>query len=163
MINLVLAEPEIPNNTGAIGRLCVTLGFGLHLIHPLGFGVTDRALRRSGLDYWPRLRLAEHADWPTYLNVARPSRVWLMCAHGRRAAFDAPIKPGDHLVLGSETRGLASALIETQPDRCLTFPMLAGERSVNLAVAAGMAAGEAVRQLVAGGHARVDADGRLVV
>ncbi|MEM1184620.1 MAG: tRNA (cytidine(34)-2'-O)-methyltransferase [Planctomycetota bacterium] len=160
-VGLVLHEPEIPNNTGTIGRLCVAMGFCLHLIHPAGFSVTDRALRRSGLDYWPRLRVAEHANWASYRRAVRPERVWLLCAHGTRPIFEAGIRPGDQFVLGSETRGLPEAMIDEDPSRCLTIPMVEGERSLNLAVAAGIACGEAVRQLVSGGALESDALGRL--
>lgn len=143
---LVLVEPEIPNNTGTIGRLCVGLGLGLHLVHPIAFDVNDRSVRRSGLDYWPRLRLAEHADWPSYRASTR-ARVWLMCAHGGRDLSEAEFFPGDHLVLGSETRGLPQAVLDDIEDRRLTIPMVAAERSFNLAVSAGIAAYEYVRTI----------------
>ena len=161
--HLVLHRPEIPNNTGTIGRMCVALGLGLHLVHPLAFDVTDRAVRRSGLDYWPRMPLAEHRDWKAFERCVRPERIWLLCAHGSRPLHDAGLKQGDFLILGSETSGLPAALTRRHADRCVTLPMLGGERSLNLAVAAAMAAGELARQVVGRGDAHIDADGRLTV
>ncbi len=161
MIHLVLHEPEIPNNTGAIGRLCVGLGMVLHLIHPVGFDLGEKAVRRSGLDYWPRLVLAEHADWGAYLAAARPGRVWLMCAHAERSVYDAELRAGDHLVLGKESDGLPAEVLEAYPGGRVTIPMTGGERSLNLATAAAAAASEALRQALVRGERVVGADGRL--
>lgn len=162
LAHLVLHEPEIPNNTGTIGRMCVALGFGLHLVHPLGFGVGDRAVRRAGLDYWPRLRLAEQADWDSFVRVMRPERVWFLCAHASRSMLDVEIRRGDVVVLGSETRGLPASVLDRYPESRVTLPMLEGERSLNLAVVAGMAAGQMVRSLTAFGDVSVSGSGRLI-
>ncbi len=158
----MLHEPEIPNNTGAIGRLSVGLGMALHLIHPVGFDLGEKAVRRSGLDYWARLVLAEHADWGAYLEAARPERVWLLCAHAERAIYDADLRAGDHLVLGKESDGLPDEVLRAFPSGRITVPMTGEERSLNLATAAAAAASEALRQALARGERSVGADGRLV-
>lgn len=170
MIHLVLHEPEIPNNTGAIGRLCVGLGMTLHLIHPVGFDLGEKAVRRSGLDYWSRLVLAEHADWRGYLAAVRPERVWLLCAHAERAIYDADLRAGDHLVLGKESDGLPDEVLRAFPGGAsgvapggrITIPMTGRERSLNLATAAAAVASEALRQALARGERAVGPDGRLV-
>jgi tRNA (cytidine/uridine-2'-O-)-methyltransferase len=159
LLHVVLHEPEIPNNTGNIGRTCVATGCRLHLIHPLGFDTSEKACRRAGLDYWPRLDVQEHADWDAYQREARPARLWLFSTHGRRAYFDADLRPGDHLVFGKETAGLPPTLL-AQHDTLL-MPMVPGERSLNVATAVCAAVYEAVRQMLARGEVGCDTAGRL--
>lgn len=162
LFHVVLHEPQIPNNTGNIGRTCVAVGCSLHLIRPLGFATDEKACRRAGLDYWPRLNVAEHASWEAYLSAARPASVWLFSTKARRTVFDAPLRRGDHLVFGKETAGLPDALLEAHPDRLLTLPMVPSERSLNLATAVCAAVYEGVRQLVERGEGvRIDDGGRL--
>ncbi len=149
LFHVVLHEPEIPNNTGNIGRTCVATRCGLHLIHPLGFEVSDKACRRAGLDYWPRLHLREHVDWKAYLadqQVPR-ERPWVFTTRTERCVFDATFEPGDHFVFGKESSGLPQWLLDQYPDRCVSFPMAAGERSMNLSSVVAAAIYEGVRQL----------------
>jgi len=161
LLHVVLHQPEIPNNTGTIGRTCVAVGAALHLIHPLGFEITEHACRRAGLDYWPRLMLREHPSWEEYLSRERPGRVWLFSAKARRTLFEADFRRGDHLVLGRESTGLPDTILWAHADRALSIPMLAGERSLNLANAASVAMYEAVRQMIGKGELVVDSAGRL--
>src|SRR5215471_15732000 len=146
-LHVVLHRPEIPNNTGNIGRTCVAVGAMMHLIHPLGFDTDEKACRRAGLDYWPRLNLREHADWEAYLQAERPARVWVFSTKGERPVFDADLRAGDHLVFGSETSGLPDPILDSYPGRALFLPMVVGERSLNLATVVCTVVYEAVRQM----------------
>lgn len=161
MFEVVLVQPEIPNNTGNIGRTCVAAGCGLHLVHPLGFEITEKACRRAGLDYWPRLRVREHASWAEFEAGHAGGRLWLFTTKSSRPYFDADFRPGDALVFGRETKGLDPALLHRFPDRCLVLPMAAGERSLNVATAVCAVVYEGVRQVISRGEARLDSAGRL--
>ena len=159
--HVVLHRPEIPNNTGNIGRTCVATGAALHLIHPLGFEITEKACRRAGLDYWPRLKLREYPAWQDYAASAGAARGWAFSTKGKRSVFDAELEPGDQLLFGSETRGLPDEILDLYADRCLALPMVAGERSLNLATVVCAVVYEGVRQLLARGRLSLDASGRL--
>jgi tRNA (cytidine/uridine-2'-O-)-methyltransferase len=165
VFHITLHQPEIPNNTGNIGRTCIATGCALHLVHPLGFSTSEKACRRAGLDYWPRLAPAEHRDWEQYLADAAPppDRLWLFTTKAARPVWDAPLRMGDHLVFGKETAGLPPELLERYPDRLVTLPMVPAERSLNLATAVCAAVYEGLRQLVARGDLAVDRVGRLIV
>ena len=149
LFQVVLHEPEIPNNTGNIGRTCVATGCALHLIHPLGFEVTDKACRRAGLDYWPRLGVAEHESWSGYRRaVSVPdSRMWLFTTRAKQCVFDVEFSPGDHFVFGKETAGLPADLLESMPEQQVGFPLASGERSMNVATVVCAAVYEGLRQL----------------
>lgn len=158
-LHVVLHRPEIPNNTGNIGRTCVATGATLHLIHPLGFDTSEKACRRAGLDYWPRLKLREHASWEAYQREERPARLWVFSTRADRPVFDADLRPGDHLVFGSETSGLPASILDTHPG--LFLPMVPGERSLNLATVVCAVMYEAVRQMLARGELTLDPERRL--
>jgi tRNA (cytidine/uridine-2'-O-)-methyltransferase len=162
LFHVVLHEPEIPNNTGNIGRTCVAAGCALHLIDPLGFEISEKACRRAGLDYWPRLDWHRHASWDRYAQHAEPRRLWLFSTKARACVFDATIEPGDHLVFGKETAGLPDDLLERHPDRLLVLPMAPHERSLNLATAVCAVVYEGVRQCLARGDLRLDERARLL-
>jgi tRNA (cytidine/uridine-2'-O-)-methyltransferase len=162
LFHVVLHEPEIPNNTGNIGRTCVATGCALHLIHPLGFDTDEKACRRAGLDYWPRLLVREHASWPAYLSAAAPPRLWLFSTKAARSLFNADFRAGDHLVFGKETAGLPAEILTGSPDRARFLPMVPGERSLNVATAVCAVVYEGIRQLLARGEASIGPDGRLV-
>lgn len=147
MLNIVLVEPEIPNNTGNIGRLCVGTGNRLHLIHPFGFQITDKNLKRSGLDYWV------HLDWKEYQNVEEwaatipdLSRVFLFSSHAEKSYLDNEYRDGDWLVFGKESVGLSQE-VQAQFSNHLTIPISPLVRSYNLANSVAFAIGEANRQL----------------
>jgi tRNA (cytidine/uridine-2'-O-)-methyltransferase len=146
--HIVLVKPEIPHNTGAIGRVCVGLGCPLHLIRPLGFRLTEQHLRRAGMDYWEHLDLSVHDSWEAFLEAVRPARLFFLSTRGERSLYDCAFRAGDALVFGSESRGLPEDFYARYADRLFRIPM-PGEhaRSINLANAASVAAYEAYRQL----------------
>jgi tRNA (cytidine/uridine-2'-O-)-methyltransferase len=162
-LNIVLVEPEIPNNTGNIGRTCVTTGCRLHLVHPLGFDIDEKACRRAGLDYWPRLDLVEHETLGGYLGKHPPSnRTWFLTTKATQSIFDAPISHGDHLVFGRESTGLPRSVHEGYPDQRICVPLIPDERSLNLSTCVAIAVYESVRKMIGAGEAAVDKDGRLI-
>lgn len=161
LFDVVLVRPEIPNNTGNIGRTCVATGCALHLVRPLGFDTSEKACRRAGLDYWPRLHVAEHDSLADCLASRRGGAPWLFTTRARTPYFDVELRSGDALVFGSETAGLDEATLAAFPDRWVSMPMLAGERSLNLATAVCAAIYEGVRQCRRRGEVDVDANGRL--
>src|SRR5215210_1904848 len=121
MLQVVLVEPEIPPNTGNIGRLCLAAGAHLHLVKPLGFSIDDRALRRAGLDYWKEVQVTV---WESFaeLQTAQPAeaRYFFLTTKTRRAYWDAEFRDGDFLVFGRETKGLPEPLLTANSERCLT-------------------------------------------
>jgi len=147
MLQVVLIEPEIPPNTGNIGRLCLATGAHLHLVKPLGFSLADRELKRAGLDYWKEVRVTV---WESFaeLQAAQPAaaRYFFLTTKTRRAYWDEHFRDGDFLVFGRETKGLPEPLLAQHPERCLTIPMPGSTRSLNLATAVGIVLYEAVRQ-----------------
>jgi tRNA (cytidine/uridine-2'-O-)-methyltransferase len=164
VFEIVLHEPEIPNNTGNIGRTCVATGCKLHLVHPLGFETDEKALRRSGLDYWPRLDVTEHRSFDDAVRDApiEPNRVWCFTSHAAVPVWDATFRKGDVLLFGKESKGLPREIVDRYPGRALVLPMMPGERSLNLSTSACAVIYEGLRQLVARGDAAVDIDGRIV-
>lgn len=162
--HVVLREPEIPNNTGNIGRTCVATGCRLHLIHPLGFQISEKECRRAGLDYWPRLDWTQHADWATYEATAfNPARTWILSTKSTRSVFDIPLHRGDHLIFGRETRGLPQELLNQHADRVVSLPLAEGERSLNLATAVCAVVYEGIRQIRARRECTLTETGRLVI
>ena len=147
MLNIVLVEPEIPNNTGNIGRLCVGTGNRLHLIHPFGFEINDKNLKRSGLDYWV------HLDWNQYQStqewitqIPDKSRVFLMSSHAKKSNYEAEFQEGDWLVFGKESVGLSEEILNLFENH-LTIPMADKIRSYNIANSVAFVVGEARRQI----------------
>lgn len=147
MLNIVLVEPEIPNNTGNIGRLCVGTESRLHLIKPYGFEITDKNLKRSGLDYWV------HLDWNEYNNVDEwmaqipdKSRVFLMSSHASKSIYDVEYQDGDWLVFGKESVGLSQEVL-AKFENHLKIPMSNLIRSYNIANSVAFVIGEAKRQI----------------
>ena len=147
MFNVVLVEPEIPPNTGNIGRLCLATGSTLHLIKPLGFSIDDRTLKRAGLDYWKEVDVQL---WDSFEDLRRSrettARFFFLTTKTKRAYYDVHFFAGDFLVFGRETKGLPEPLLAAHPDELLTIPMR-GTRSLNLATAVGIVLFEAMRQL----------------
>lgn len=138
-LSLALFQPQIAANTGNVGRLCVATGTELHLVRPLGFILDDAKLRRAGLDYWPRLRKVVHDDSAAFLTAMADRRLWFFDSVGTVDLFDAPFADGDVLCMGSETRGIDPALLESHADRVVRIPQVAGERCLNLATSSGIA------------------------
>lgn len=147
MFHVVLYEPEIPPNTGNIIRLCVNSGSKLHLIHPLGFQLDDKRLRRAGLDYHEWAEVREHASLAAFESAVRPPRLFACTTRARRCYADASYRPGDALLFGPETRGLPQSLLERlSGEQCLRIPMLPNSRSLNLSNAVALMVYEAWRQ-----------------
>ena len=153
MLRVVLFQPQIPPNTGNVGRTCAATNTELHLIEPLGFSLDDRHLRRAGLDYWPWVRLQRHADLEAFLAVQRRSggRLLALSSQAQTAYSDIRYEPDDWLLFGRETDGLPATL-QAQASERLTIPMAGsvpnggGVRSLNLSVAVGVVLFEAIRQ-----------------
>ena len=147
MLNIVLVEPEIPNNTGNIGRLCVGTESRLHLIHPFGFVINDKNLKRSGLDYWVHLDVTEYSDIEEWVKVIPdPSRVFLMSSHAEKSYLENDFQDGDWLVFGKESVGLSKEILD-RFDNHLTIPMSKLIRSFNIANSVAFVVGEAKRQI----------------
>ena len=149
MLNIVLVEPEIPNNTGNIGRLCVGTESRLHLIHPFGFVINDKNLKRSGLDYWVHLDVTEYqnvAEWKA--QIPDLSRVFLMSSHASKSYLETDFQDGDWLVFGKESKGLSQEVLDLFPnENQLKIPMSPLIRSFNIANSVAFVVGEARRQI----------------
>ena len=147
-MNVVLVAPEIPQNTGNIGRLCLASGARLHLVEPLGFEISEKQLRRAGLDYW------QHVDtriWPSFQQLraaaAEDAMFWFFTTKVERSYWDVDFAGGDYLVFGRETKGLPESMLAENEASCVTIPMQEAVRSINLATSVGIAAYEALRQI----------------
>ena len=156
-MNIVLHQPEIPHNTGAIGRTCLMTGTKLHLIRPYGFYLDEKSLKRSGLDYWHKLNVREYDSFSQFIETAEPAsspgheglshtRFFLVETGGELTYADVKYQPDDYIIFGSETTGLPPWLLEQYAGRIISIPMTGEERSLNLSVAAGIVLYEALRQ-----------------
>ena len=137
-LKMALLQPQIAPNTGNVARLCVATGTELHLVRPLGFVPGDRQLRRSAMDYWPRLRLTVHDDTAAFFRAVDAGRRWLFSSKGGVGLWDADVRDGDWLIFGSETRGIDETILRAEPSRAVRIPQAAGERCLNLSTAAGI-------------------------
>jgi len=147
LLHVVLYQPEIPQNTGNIGRTCVAVGARLWLVRPLGFRLTDARLKRAGLDYWQHLDWEAVDDWTALCARIGERRMWLFSRHVERPYTEARYTAGDVLVFGSETQGLPASLLAKYPDNTLRIPMRTEARSLNLSSAAAIGIYEALRQI----------------
>jgi tRNA (cytidine/uridine-2'-O-)-methyltransferase len=149
MLHVVLFQPEIAPNTGNIGRMCAVTRSRLHLIHPLGYEINDRNLRRAGMDYWKELDVHEHADWAAFrASALAPRRLWLFTTKTEREFWDVQYQDGDGLVFGNESSGAPEWMHEELRQWRVRIPHAnSALRSLNLSTAAGVACFEAVRQL----------------
>ena len=146
-MHVVLVAPEIPQNTGSIGRLCVATDTALHLVEPLGFVIDDRHLRRAGLDYWPHVRLTRHRSWEAFVAARPPGRLLFFAARSPRSYATARFRPDDVLVFGGESRGLSSAIRADHAEALYGIPISSPHvRSLNLATAVAVVLYEALRQ-----------------
>jgi len=149
MLRIALIHPEIPQNTGNIARLCVVNDLQLHLVHPLGFKIDDRALRRAGMDYWKHLDLVEHTDLDAFLAHTKLAggKLWFLSSHAEQSLWQAKFSSDDWLVFGAESRGLPERLHNLEPEGWITLPMRgAFVRSLNLSSAVAATTYEALRQ-----------------
>ncbi len=145
--HVVLVEPEIPPNTGAIARLCAATNCHLHLVEPLGFRLDDKSMARAGVDYWPHLTWRTWRNWEELRTANSAARFYFLTTKTTRAYTTANFQRGDFLVFGRETRGLPESLLRANEETCLTIPIANDKvRSLNLATAAAVVVFEALRQ-----------------
>jgi len=145
VFNVVLVEPEIPPNTGNVGRLCLATKSTLHLVKPLGFSLEDRQLKRAGLDYWDDVDLKVWDSLPALMESNSTARHFLVTTKTKRAYWDVKFRPGEYLIFVRETKGLPESLLAGRGKDCVTIPM-EGTRSVSLDTAVGIVVFEAIRQ-----------------
>lgn len=145
-LQLALLQPQIAPNTGNIARLCVATGTHLHLVRPLGFVLSDRQLKRSAMDYWPRLKLTVHDDDEAFFGAMSGRRLWLFTSKAERSFWEADYEDGDVLVFGSETHGIGQGIRERLGGQTVRIPQAEGERCLNLSTAAGIGLFEALRR-----------------
>ena len=149
LLNVVLVEPEIPPNTGNVGRLCMATSARLHLIEPLGFNLDDKQLRRAGMDYWHQLDVKV---WPSFevlrADVGDESQFWFFTTKADSSFWDVKFSSKDYLVFGRETKGLPETLLKKHEENCLKIPMAKGARSLNLATSVGIGVYGALRSFV---------------
>lgn len=146
MFNIVLVEPEIPQNTGNVVRTCAATGCRLHLVRPLGFEVSDKYLKRAGLDYWHFVDISYYDSIEECFAKNPEGRFFFFTSKGRHVHSDVRYKDGDFLVFGKETKGLPEELLKSHEENCVRMPMLGGIRCLNLSNAAAVAVYEALRQ-----------------
>lgn len=145
-VNIVLFEPEIPQNTGNIARSCAATGSRLHLIDPLGFSIEDRYLKRAGLDYWDKVDLSYYDNLEEYLSMHRGKDILFCTKHAPRVYTDMIYPDECHIMFGKETTGLPEALLRENIGKCIRIPMLEGIRSLNLSNSVAIVLYEALRQ-----------------
>jgi tRNA (cytidine/uridine-2'-O-)-methyltransferase len=147
LFNLVLINPQIPNNTGAIGRLCVNAGATLHLIKPIGFDIDEKAVKRAGLDYWDKLNLKV---WDSIDHFFKENEIkdnaYFATTKTDRPYFEAEFKEGDYIFFGSETAGIPENILDRYKKQNITIPMTKEGRSLNLAISTGIVLYEAIKQ-----------------
>lgn len=147
MLNIVLVEPEIPQNCGNIARTCAATGCRLHLIRPLGFDISERAVRRAGLDYWHMVEVFDYDDLDAFFAKNQVEQMWCLSTKAPRSYVEAEYHDGCYLFFGKETRGLPEAFLNAHYDSCVRIPMRPDARSLNLSNAVAITVYEALRQL----------------
>jgi tRNA (cytidine/uridine-2'-O-)-methyltransferase len=150
-VHIVLLNPEIPNNTGTIGRTAAATGAVLHIIHPISFDMSEKARRRAGLDYWDQVECREHSSWAAFLDQEQPGRLWAFSAKASRPVWEADLQTDDYLLFGCETTGLPEAVQAWATGRwgvdcLLSLPVRPPARSLNLACAVTAVVYESLRQ-----------------
>ena len=147
MLNIVLVEPEIPQNCGNIARTCAATGCRLHLIRPLGFDISEKAVRRAGLDYWHMVEVLDYDNLTDFFTRNQVERMWCLSTKAPRCYTEAAFQDEDYLFFGKETKGLPEAFLEEHRNSCIKIPMLEDARSLNLSNAVAITVYEALRQL----------------
>jgi len=158
-MNIVLHQPEIPHNTGAIGRTCLVTGARLHLVRPYGFYLDEKSLRRAGMDYWHKVDVREHDNFAQFMEYAAGEisaapgctgsildHIHIVETGGSSTYSNVKYNPGDYFIFGSETTGLPAAILEEYRQRVVSIPMMGDSRSLNLSVSVGIVLYEALRQ-----------------
>ncbi len=147
VVNVVLFEPEIPPNTGNIVRTCAATGFRLHLIEPLGFSLSDRYLKRAGLDYWGDADISVHRDFRAFVDAEKPDSLYALSTKGKKTYRDMELSEQPYLLFGPETRGLPSEILRNPGVTVFRIPMQKGIRSLNLSNAVAIVAYDILRRL----------------
>lgn len=147
-LKIAVLQPQIAPNTGNIARLCVATGTELHLVRPMGFVLSDRALKRSAMDYWPRLKLTLYDDDAAFFARSSLHQSWFFTSKANRSLWEASFRGDEWLIFGSETSGLSDELIRGAGNRAIRIPQTPGERCLNLATATGIVLFEALRQTI---------------
>ena len=146
MVNIVLLEPEIPANTGNIGRTCVATGSVLHLIEPLGFQINDKMLKRSGLDYWHKLDVRRYVNFEDFLEKNPGAKIYMATTKSRQVYTDVSYEDGCYIMFGKESAGIPEEILLDYRDTCIRIPMLEEIRSLNLGNSVAILCYEALRQ-----------------
>lgn len=158
MINIVLFEPEIPANTGNIGRTCVAAGARLHLIEPLGFSLSEKSLKRAGMDYWKDLDVTTYIDYADFLGKNPGARIYMATTKARRMYTEISYEPDCYLMFGKESAGIPEEILVGNEENCVRIPMMGDIRSLNLGNSAAIVLYEALRQ---NGFRGMETEGKL--
>ena len=146
MLNIVLYEPEIPANTGNIGRTCVATGTRLHLIEPLGFKLNEKALKRAGMDYWKDLDVTTYIDYQDFLEKNPGAKIYMATTKAHKVYTDVEYEPDCYIMFGKESAGIPEEILKANPDTCVRIPMIGETRSLNLSNSVAIVLYEALRQ-----------------
>ena len=158
MLNIVLYEPEIPANTGNIGRTCVATGTRLHLIEPLGFKLSEKALKRAGMDYWNDLDVTTYIDYADFLEKNPGAKIYMATTKAKKVYTDAAYEPDCYIMFGKESAGIPEEILVDHEDTCVRIPMMGQIRSLNLGNSVAVVLYEALRQ---NGFAKMELEGEL--
>lgn len=145
-MNIVLLEPEIPANTGNIGRTCVATGTRLHLIEPLGFRLDEKSIKRAGMDYWEKLDVSRYINYKEFLDINRPKRIFMATTKAHTVYTEVKFEPDDHIMFGKESAGIPEEILVENESTCIRIPMLSDIRSLNLSNSVAVVLYEALRQ-----------------
>ncbi len=146
LMHIILHQPEIPANTGNIGRTCVATGTSLHLIEPLGFRLNEKEIKRAGMDYWQYLDVARYVNFAEFQEMHPGARIWMATTKARRAYTEVSFRPDDYLMFGKESAGIPEEILVDHEETCIRIPMLPAIRSLNLSNAVAIVLYEALRQ-----------------
>jgi len=145
-LNIVLYEPEIPANTGNIGRTCVATGTKLHLIEPLGFQLNEKAIKRAGMDYWKNLEVSRYMDWNDFLKKNTKASIYMATTKGRKVYTEVHYEADCYIMFGKESAGIPEEILKEYPENCVRIPMIGETRSLNLSNSVAIVLYEALRQ-----------------
>ncbi|MCI8946607.1 MAG: tRNA (cytidine(34)-2'-O)-methyltransferase [Lachnospiraceae bacterium] len=157
-MNIVLHQPEIPANTGNIGRTCVATGARLHLIEPLGFRLNEKEIRRAGMDYWEHLDVRRYMNYEEFLEKNPDARIWYATTKAKQVYSDVDFGPDDYILFGKESAGIPEEILAAHRAQCIRIPMLGGIRSLNLSNSVAIVLYEALRQ---NGFSQMEREGEL--
>ena len=157
-MHIVLHQPEIPGNTGNIGRTCVATGTPLHLIEPLGFRLDEKSIRRAGMDYWKDLEVIRYVNYQEFLEKNPGARIWMATTKARKSYTEVTYGPEDYIMFGRESAGIPEEILVENEESCIRIPMLSAIRSLNLSNSAAVILYEALRQ---NGFSGMEKEGEL--